>query len=306
MTTYGDQVFQYGGVPVGGLPVGADGRVFWVDPSSSVGLANMVGYDGNDGRTPETAFLTLQAAIDACDNWRGDVIICKAGTQTVTTPVLFNKKGITVMAEGMGIPSMAKGERFMIYGSHTDGPAAAISYPCRVIGMGFCGSETAGGSLEIDGTTGGFDGGNFDSLEYCRFSHWGIAKAFALILQGTGDVEIDNCYFDGYTAGYTTAAIQCELAGSCGTWATKITNSLFMNPVTYALIMKTSSVPVRGYVENNRVVGSGKFFNANSVSGSWCFYGNWLPTATDGLSYNDTVGNLQTAGYDFAGNHYSE
>jgi len=59
-------------------------------------------------------------------------------------------------------------------------------------------------------------------------------------------------------------------------------------------------------VENNSVVGSGKFFNANSVSGSFCFYGNWLPTATDTGSYNDTVANLQTAGYDFAGNHYSE
>jgi len=279
--------------------VGVDGRTFLVDPGSSVGyVSSTVQYDG--------IFSNLQAAIDLCDDWRGDKIICKAGTQTVTTAVLFNVKGLTVEAESMGLPAMASGERFTIYGSHTDGPAAIVSAPCRIVGMGFCGSETAGGSLEIDGTTGAFDGGNFVSLEYCRFSHWGIAKAYAIILQGTGDVTIDHCYIDGYTAGYTTAAIECQLATASGTWATNIKNCLFMNPTTYALKMATSSVPVRGYVENNKIVGSGKLFDDNDVDGSWCFYGNWLPTATDSGSYADTIDNLQTAGYDFADNHYAE
>jgi len=304
MTTFGDMVYHSGGVPVGGYPVGADGRVFYVDYASSTGKT--VGSDSNDGFTPQTALKTKQEAIDRCIDWYGDLIICKAGTETVTEAVNFNKKGITVMAEYMGGPSMAMGERFVTYGSHTDGPAAIISAPCRIIGMGFCGSEAAGGSLEIDGTTGGFDGGNFVSLEYCRFSHWGIAKAYAIILQGTGDVTIDSCYIDGYTAGYTTAAIECQLATASGTWATNIKNNLFMNPTTYALRMATSSVPVRGYVENNKVVGSGKFFDDNDVDGSWCFYGNWLPTATDSGSYADTIDNLQTAGYDFADNHYAE
>ena len=280
------------------------GRTFYVDPSSSVGSG--IGNDANSGLSPDDAFLTLQAAINACDNWRGDRIICAAGNQTVTTAVLFNKKGITVMAEDMGLPPDAAGERFMIYGSHTDGPAAIISYPCKIIGMGFCGSETAGGSLEIDGTTGGFDGGNFVHLLNCRFSHWGIAKAYACILQGTGDVRIENCYFDGYTAGWTTAAIECQLATASGTWTTDIIGCKFMNPTTYALKMKTSSVPVRGIVEGNRLIGSGKFFDDNDVAGSWCFYGNYLPTATDTGSYADTVSNLKTAGYDFAGNNYSE
>ena len=306
MTTFGDMVYHSGGVPVGNISAGADGRVFWVDPSSSVGKSGAVGSDSNDGLSPDNAFLTLQAAINACDNWRGDVVICKAGTQTVTTPVLFNKKGITVMAENIGLPMRAKGERFMLYGSHTDGPAAIISYPCRVIGMGFCGSEAAGGSLEIDGTTGGFNGGNFAGLEYCRFSHWGIAKAHALILQGTGDVEVAHCYIDGYTAGYTVAAIQCELATASGTWATYIHDNLFMNPTTYAIKMKTSAVPVRGIVYNNQLIGSGKFFDDNDVTGSFGFYGNWLPTATDTGSYADTIDNLQAAGYDFADNHYAE
>jgi len=284
--------------------LGINGRLFYVDPSSSVGSG--IGRAGAGGLSPEDAFLTLQEAIDACENWRGDVIVCAAGTQTVTTAVLFNKKGITVMAEGIGLPDDAQGERFMIYGSHTDGPAAVISYPCKVIGMGFCGSEAAGGSLEIDGTTGGLNGGNLVHLLSCRFSHWGIAKAYALILQGTGDVRVENCYFDGYTAGWTTAAIECQLATASGTWATDIVGCKFMNPTTYALKMATSSVPVRGIVEGNRLIGSGKFFDDNDVDGSWGFYGNYLPTATDTSSYGDTVTNLKTAGYKFAGNNYSE
>jgi len=195
--------------------LGADGRLFYVDVSSSIGYT--VGNDAQSGLKPSESFATLQAAIDACEDWRGDVILCKAGTQTLTEEVTFDCKGITVIAEGCGLPARSAGERFMLYGSHTDAPAAIISAPCKIIGMGFCGSETAGGSLEINGTTGGFDGGNLVSLINCRFSHWGIAKAYAIILQGTGDVEIGHCYIDGYTAGYTTAAIECQLAGSSGT-----------------------------------------------------------------------------------------
>ena len=75
--------------------VGVDGRTFLVDPGSSVGyVSSTVQYDG--------IFSNLQAAIDLCDDWRGDKIICKAGTQTVTTAVLFNVKGLTVEAESMG------------------------------------------------------------------------------------------------------------------------------------------------------------------------------------------------------------
>ena len=149
--------------------VGVDGRIFYVDEDST---GAMTGSDSYGGLSPDDSFGTLQAAIDACTNDYGDLIICKAATQTVTEAVAFNKKGITVMAEPIGYPDIAKGERFMIYGSHTDGPAGIITAPCKIIGMGFCGSEAAGGSLEINGTTGGFGGGNFVQLYNVRFSHW--------------------------------------------------------------------------------------------------------------------------------------
>jgi len=283
--------------------VGVDGRIFYVDEDTT-GAGS--GSDASSGLEADESFATLQAAIDACTNDYGDLIICKAATQTVTEAVTFDKKGITVMAEGIGYPDIAKGERFMIYGSHTDGPAAIITAPCKIIGMGFCGSEAAGGSLEINGTTGGFGGGNFVELYNVRFSHWGIAKAYALILQGTGDVVVDSCYFDGYTAGYTTAAISLQLAGASGTWATHIVNNRFNNVTTYAMKMETGAVPVRGLVEHNFMVGAGKFFDDNDVDGSFVFYDNYLITATDTSSYGDSVDNLQTAGYNFVNNHYPE
>ena len=275
-----------------------NGNVYFVDPSN--------GDDDNSGVSANNAKKTMQAAVDLCTDWNGDHIVRLKGNETVTTPVLFNKQGITVRIQSFGMPLESAGERFMTYGSHTDGPAAIVSAPCKLVGLGFCGSEAAGGSLEIDGETGGFSGGNFVELNSCRFSHWGVAKAFALILQGTGDVWVDSCYFDGYTAGYTTAAIQCELAGTSGTWVTRIINNTFININTYAIKMATGAVPVRGIVKGNTVIGAGKFFDDNNVTGSFGFYDNWLPTATDATSYGDTVANLKIAGYKFAGNHYSE
>lgn len=289
--------------------VGGDGRVFYVDPSSSVGYT--VGAVGNDGLRPDASFLTLQAAIDACDNWRGDKIICKAGTQTVTTSVLFNKQGITVEAEGAGLPLESKGERFVLYGSHTDGPAATISAPCSIRGLGFCGSETAGASVEVDGSTGGFDGGNFYELLGCRFSHWGIAKAFCLLIQGGSDGIIDHCMFDGYDTGYTTAGIGVDDSGSNGVLALRITNNLFLNIGSgkYCIAMVDSSVHFRlSLIAHNYNIGSAKLINFNSCTGDGytMIADNYTGAATDTSSYNAAVSDLQTAGFQFANNHYEE
>lgn len=69
MTTFGDQVFQYGGVPVGGgmLPAMAPGaRPVFVH--GSLGLA------GADGLTPKTPVKTLTQAYALCTDGAGDVV----------------------------------------------------------------------------------------------------------------------------------------------------------------------------------------------------------------------------------------
>lgn len=70
MTTFGDQVYQHGGVPLGGsgmLPVlGGGAKAFFVDPAN--------GADGNSGLKPDDALDTVAAAYALAVDKRGDVI----------------------------------------------------------------------------------------------------------------------------------------------------------------------------------------------------------------------------------------
>ena len=277
------------------------GSTFYVDYTN--------GDDDNNGERPQTAFKSSQAAIDACTDNYGDVIIRLPGTETVTTSVLFNKKGIVYKALDVGY-GFGKGERFVIYGTHTDGPAATISAPCRIEGIGFCGSQAAGASLLVDGSTGGFSGGNFWELSNCRFSHWGIAKAYCLLNQGGSDGLIEKCMFDGYT-GYTTAAIGLDDSGANGVLALRIIDNEFVNigAGKYCIQLVDSAVHFRmSRIQGNVNVGSAKFANFNGATGDGftIVCDNYTGAATDTGSYNTAVATLQAAGFQFSNNHYDE
>lgn len=95
MTTFGDQVFQYGGVPVGLSPVvskmfatQSKGRAWFVDVTHGI---------NGSGRTPKTAFNTMDAAFDQVAS--GDVIyfVGKVVEQLVTPDNLFD---VTVVGCG--------------------------------------------------------------------------------------------------------------------------------------------------------------------------------------------------------------
>ena len=283
------------------------GKVFYVNPSSSYGPA------GSDdvlyGEHSLKPLKTLQEAIDRCVDYRGDRILVYPGTQTVTTAVLFNKRGIVVEAmPSVGFNPYNRGERFVIYGSHTDGPAALITEPCTIRGLGFCGSETLGASVEMDCEEAGAWAGAWNFLHQCRFSHWGIAKAYALLIKGTADNRIESCQFDGLWTGYTQAAIGLEDSGAQGVWNLTIKDNVFLNigAGKYCIQLAAGTNFRQGLVEKNRNIGSALFFNSAGESGDAVFVENYTGGATDGGSYNDTVANLQIAGFDFAGNHYSE
>lgn len=67
MTTFADQVFQNGGVPVQGAPFfGAKSKSFFVDPVN--------GSDGNRGNKPSRAFSTLYKAHAMCTAGNNDVV----------------------------------------------------------------------------------------------------------------------------------------------------------------------------------------------------------------------------------------
>ena len=111
-----------------GVLKSSTGRIFLVDPSDS-------GF-------------TIQDAIDECIASNGDIILLLPGGQEVSTPVLFNKSGITVLAVNHGMSPLVSGESFSIFGDSAlnADPAAIISAKCKIFGVGFV-SQDAGSSF---------------------------------------------------------------------------------------------------------------------------------------------------------------
>ena len=283
-----------------GLGQNQHGRHFYVN--------RYTGSDSFPGTTPGAPKATLQAAIDLCEDWKGDVIHVARGTLSVTTSVLFNKKGIVVIADSLGSP-YAMGEAHAIYGTHTDGPAATIQQPCIIVGLGFCGSQAAGPSLAA--TSQGLGGwyGGWSLVQNCRFLHWGIAKAFALEIAGGGGISIVECEFDGLWTGYSTAAIHLKTYAPEAVYNLVLSRNRFYNIGSgkYCIQLYDNEAMKQALIEENVNIGSAKFFNANSKTGcSGMFTKNVTGGATDTASYNDTVTNLKAAGFEFAGNYYSE
>jgi len=95
MTTFGDQLYQYGGVPVGG--VFTTGSNFFVHSGT--------GSDGNTGKKPSEALATLDVAVGKCTANKGDVIYCMPGhAETLSTVdgVDIDVAGVTVIGLGNG------------------------------------------------------------------------------------------------------------------------------------------------------------------------------------------------------------
>ena len=90
MTTFGDQVYQYGGMPVGvsGLPFPPTGKAIFVDPSA--------GSDGNSGKKPSEAFKTLYKAQAAATAGNNDCVYLMGDGSTAATARLSTANAVTI------------------------------------------------------------------------------------------------------------------------------------------------------------------------------------------------------------------
>ena len=270
-----------------GLLKNPKARVFVVDPS-------------------DTGF-TLQNAIDQCVAGNGDFIVCLSGGQTVTTPVLFNKSGVTVIAAHRGLNPMVLGEFCAILAdaAFTDGPVGIISAPTTIIGMGFASRDT--GALFFDGAAllvGGAAAGAFGVwLKQCRFPKWGLSNRIGLALAGgaaISDMLIEECTFEGVTSAfqagiYVQGAIQnliirrnyfrqCTAAVKFGAFAGGGGPHIFMH---------------ENFIEDGLTLDT----QANTADG--LIAGNWGELAV-GSTYDASVNTLIGQGLNFSGNHYAE
>lgn len=253
---------------------------------------------------------SLQTAIDACVSQNGDVIVVGPGTMNVTEPVLFNKRGITVLAADLGMAE--QGERFTVSAdeAYTDGPVGIVSAFCRIVGLGFAGRSLTEESLLIDcGEAGGFAGG-FTSLERCRFSVWYGAIDAGIRMKGGDLNQILGCTFSGLFGGFGTAAIVGENTGAFAPVQTRVENCRFsgLGSGKHAIVHAVGSVPVGVIYKGNTMDGGftgdiGKFLDNNNVASSGLIADNWLGGLANKAAAFE---NLTNSTLKFAGNHYEE
>lgn len=291
-------IIQHGNVIEGalqryGVTLGQRARLFHVDPVNG-------------------PFLTLQAAIDESIDDLGDVIVVEEGTHNVSSSVLFNKRGITVAAAMMGMAERGELSTIQAAAGFTDGPAATIKSPCRILGLGFAGRNTSGPSLLFQGDVfGGFNGA-FSSLEECRFQNWNSVNSAVEVNMGDFN-NLVRCTFDGGTAGFGTAAILVTGSQAEGVSRLRVMSSVFsgVGSGKHAIKHDTTGGPhgilyAHNYMERGQTPTTdalGKFLDNDSNTAHGLIADNWLGGMTNKA---DAFKNLTNSNLKFADNHYEE
>ena len=102
MTTFGDRVFQLGGVPVGGLFNA--GQSYFLRPST--------GSDGNQGKSPNDAFKTWSAAHDALTADSGDTLYVIAEDNSASGTTDYQSDTLTLSKDGVNYVGVNAGGLF--------------------------------------------------------------------------------------------------------------------------------------------------------------------------------------------------
>jgi len=279
--------------------VAMTGNVYYCDPTS--------GSDAFDGKTSENAKKTLQAAIDLCENNNGDVIVRMRGGEAVTSPVNFNKSGVTVIPQGYGMAPLSMGEYFSTYSTTlTADPVAIITADgVTIIGMGFAGADAgatfwSGAALLI--------GGEADATPYgvhlidCRFPKWGLDNRIGVAIEGSSNCIIEHCDFEGVGADFDSGIY---VQGA--TQNIEIVDCRFRD-CTYGIVFGSFAGGGPHCIIKSNVFEDSKVLTASASSGAntGLLCDNWCEGATDTGSYSATVDNLNTGGLVFSDNHYAE
>lgn len=274
-----------------------DGIVLGVDPGN--------GSDAYSGLRPGRAKATMQAAIDLCVADRGDKILRFRGGEEVTAAVNFNKTGIMVEAVPYGASPQAMGELFSMYAaaSFTDGPVANITARCYINGLGFASRDT--GALFYDGAA-MLIGGLADATPYgvhiknCRFPKWGFDNRIGIAVEGSSDVIIEDCYFEGVTQDFASGIyVQGATANI------NILNNIFRDCTQGIQFGAFAGGGPDCLIQGNVAVHGSLLAVPGTAVGA--VIGNFIPTLDVGNAYGgDSLATLEGYGLWFADNHYSE
>jgi len=281
------------------MAIGQIGKVFYYDPTS--------GGDGNSGLRPDDAKATLNAAIGLCTASRGDVIVCMRGTETVTETVAFDVSGITVIPETMGLNRSAQGEFNALLADTTfvNGPVATITAPCEIWGMGFAGRDTgatfySGAAALIGGLATAAPFGV--ALHQCRFPKWGLDNRIGLSIEGSSDVLVDDCTFEGVGADFESGIYLQGAAQNI-----EIRNCRFSD-CDYALTLGAfaGGGPYLDFHHNTVLGADSKGVNTQANTAVGVIRANWFNTDQGASTFDRTTDQLDTQGLQLIGNYYKD
>jgi len=205
MTTFPDQVFQLGGMPVtSNRYEGMWGnKVFFVDYDN--GSAN------SNGRTPTRAMKYLQDAIDAAGEW--DVIYVRPRDpdssggdpqhhlpeSTTQWSIVYTKHGLSLIGTGLGV-GMRQANMTRLQGASTaTGSVLTVYAPyTNVENITFKRGSSTGAGLLIEGQTSGGSGYAFDcTVNNCGFWKIGAtATKGAVYLESAWHCLVANSHFE--------------------------------------------------------------------------------------------------------------
>jgi hypothetical protein len=235
MPTFSDQVFQFGGVPVGG-PI-TQGKVFFVKPSS--------GSDTASGKSPVKALKTLSRALALCTANKNDIVYLMSEgnasalcTDYQTTTLDWNKDGVHLIGvNGGGMVSPRSRIAWLSTASSaSDIPLFTVSANnCRIEGIQiFSGINDANLSFCTKVT------GHRNTFANCHFAGIGhdtndAAGAYSLCMSGGTENLFESCTIGIDTIARGTAAnseILFDASGSADCNARNIWRNCVI--VTYA------------------------------------------------------------------------
>ena len=205
MTTFSDQVYQYGGMPVNGELT--TGSVFFV--------SSVTGSDGNTGKKPSQAFATLDKATNSCTANKNDIVY------------IMPNHAETIAASTTWVPDVA-GVQYIGIGLGTDAPELTFSATSSTINVSGGNNLiknvrfVAGISAVTQGVTVAADHITFDG---CTWDFGATTYDFVEMLEinGYDYCTVRNCRFIAENA---TAGSNCAIHLD-DTHHTIISNNIF-------------------------------------------------------------------------------
>ena len=304
-TTFAGPVISEGGFIGGGMAGVPSGRTFYVNTNTGSVARNVdrPWFDADE----DTVFNTLQAAIDACVDDRGDIIYVARGYTVITTPVLFNKAGISVIAANYGMPPMFMGEYFAQDNTTGGAAAAVISKSCLIYGLGFHTAWTGGISSNVTVELVSGEAG-WIWLNSCRFMNWTTATLYGINCEAGANMLFENCSFEGAaTQPFVNAGIAFGGSPTQNPIRNIVQNCWFSN-CTYAIEHKDGTPQEFSYGPGNVTIKATsqatKFLNSKNATMSGIVHRNSFYTAVGAATFDQSAADMETDGCILVGNEY--